>query len=174
MVNFLWRATVITHRYLGVAVGLLVLMWFASGIVMIYVPFPAVSAKDHYRILPSIDWNTCCDFAAQPYQDNDPMRVVQLETIAGEPVLKVQIEGGGGRIGSLAPGSPVINVDESKLSAIALTAAARLIGEGAQAVAAQSIDYDQWTIAGEYGAHRPLFRIAFSDPERTNIYISSS
>ena len=39
MTSFLWRATVITHRYLGVAVGLLMLAWFASGIVMMYVAY---------------------------------------------------------------------------------------------------------------------------------------
>jgi hypothetical protein len=37
MASFLWRALVAVHRYLGVALGLLMLMWFASGIVMMYV-----------------------------------------------------------------------------------------------------------------------------------------
>src|SRR5262245_28149515 len=174
MANFLWRATVITHRYLGVAVGILMLMWFASGIVMIYVPFPAISQKQHFRALPSIDWSTCCDFAAQPYGDNDPIRTAQIETIAGEPILKVQLEGGVGRIGSLAPGAPVIDVDEPKLRAIAIGASSRIIGEGAQGAIAESIDRDQWTVAGEFDAHRPLFRFKFTDPEQTYLYISSS
>jgi len=174
MANFLWRATVIVHRYLGVAVGLLMLMWFASGIVMIYVPFPGVSQKQHFRVLPAIDWSSCCDLAAQPYDDNEPLRVAQLETVAGEPVLKVQLEGQAGRIASLAPGAPVINVDEPKLRAIAIGAASRIVGEGAQGIIVESIDHDQWTVSGEYDAHRPLFRFAFDDPRRTNIYISSS
>ena len=50
MTNILWRATVITHRYLGIAIGLLMVMWFVSGIVMMYVPFPQV--KEAERLLP--------------------------------------------------------------------------------------------------------------------------
>jgi hypothetical protein len=60
MANLLWRATVIVHRYLGVAVGLLMLTWFASGIVMMYVAFPELSQKDRYRVLSPIDWRSCC------------------------------------------------------------------------------------------------------------------
>ena len=37
MASFLWRALVAVHRYLGIAVGLVMLMWFCSGIVMMYV-----------------------------------------------------------------------------------------------------------------------------------------
>jgi hypothetical protein len=40
MASGLWRALVIAHRYLGIAVGVLMLMWFASGMVMMYVGFP--------------------------------------------------------------------------------------------------------------------------------------
>jgi hypothetical protein len=40
MDGILWRTTVILHRYLGIAVGLLMLSWFVSGIVMMYVAFP--------------------------------------------------------------------------------------------------------------------------------------
>jgi hypothetical protein len=35
-----WQALIIAHRYLGGAVGLLMVMWFVSGIVMMYVGFP--------------------------------------------------------------------------------------------------------------------------------------
>ena len=36
----LWLTLVVIHRYLGVALGLLMLLWFVSGIVMMYVPYP--------------------------------------------------------------------------------------------------------------------------------------
>jgi hypothetical protein len=34
MTSILWRTLVIMHRYLRIAVGILMLIWFASGIVM--------------------------------------------------------------------------------------------------------------------------------------------
>jgi hypothetical protein len=60
MASFLWRATVITHRYLGVAVGLLMFVWFFSGIVMMYVNFPSLDRDERIRSLSPIDWRTCC------------------------------------------------------------------------------------------------------------------
>ena len=38
--NLIWQTLVVLHRYLGVAVGLLMVMWFVSGIVMMYVGLP--------------------------------------------------------------------------------------------------------------------------------------
>jgi hypothetical protein len=38
--NALWRTLIVTHRYFGIAVGLLMATWFVSGIVMMYVGFP--------------------------------------------------------------------------------------------------------------------------------------
>jgi hypothetical protein len=40
--NVIWQSMVVLHRYLGVAVGLLMVMWFVSGIVMMYVGLPDV------------------------------------------------------------------------------------------------------------------------------------
>jgi len=45
MAGILWRAMVILHRYLGIAIGLLMAMWFVSGIVMMYVPYSRILDK---------------------------------------------------------------------------------------------------------------------------------
>lgn len=82
------------HRWWGVAFCLLFAMWFASGIVMHFVPFPARSEQP----LPA-------------------------------------------------------GID------------ARAAGE--------AIDYDQWTVAGDYNADRPLRRVARDDAAGTEIYLSS-
>ncbi len=38
------RTILIVHRYLGVAIGLVMTLWCLSGFVMMYRGFPAVSA----------------------------------------------------------------------------------------------------------------------------------
>jgi hypothetical protein len=48
--NLVWQALVVLHRYLGVAVGLLMVMWFVSGIVMMYVGLPSPDIS-HYRCM---------------------------------------------------------------------------------------------------------------------------
>src|SRR5579871_5906991 len=84
------------HRWWGVAFCLLFAMWFASGIVMHFVPFPARREAPLPR------------------------------------------------------------------GAEALRAAAR------------PIDYDQWTVAGEFDSDRPLTRIALNDDAGTEIYVSAT
>ena len=54
MKTFLWRTLVISHRYLGIAVGILMLLWFASGIVMMYVGFPRFTEQDRMSALAPI------------------------------------------------------------------------------------------------------------------------
>jgi hypothetical protein len=63
MASFLWRALVAVHRYLGVAVGLVMLMWFCSGIVMMYVGFPEPSERERISALSPISWAECCRIA---------------------------------------------------------------------------------------------------------------
>jgi hypothetical protein len=60
MRSFLWRSLVVFHRYLGVAVGILMLIWFASGIVLIYVGFPQFSERDRVSELAPMAWPACC------------------------------------------------------------------------------------------------------------------
>ena len=114
MTSFLWRATVITHRYLGVAVGLLMLVWFASGIVMMYVPYPELTDRDRLASLAPIPWEACCLLYSQKFADDDPIRAVQIQTVADEPVLRIRPEGRPGRLSSLGVSGPTLELGERK------------------------------------------------------------
>src|ERR1700722_1666621 len=49
------RILVLLHRWLGVGFCLLFAMWFASGIVMHFVPFPAMTEAARFSALSPID-----------------------------------------------------------------------------------------------------------------------
>ncbi len=83
------------HRWWGVAFCLLFAMWFASGIVMHFVPFPERSER---------------------------------------------------------PATPEINAAGSS---------------------AELIEYDQWTVAGDFDYDRPLLRYDLNDDAGTEVYVSS-
>jgi uncharacterized iron-regulated membrane protein len=174
MKTILWRATVITHRYLGVAVGLLMLVWFLSGIVMMYVPYPELTDRDRLSVLGPIPWQRCCALAAQHVDDDQPIRAVRIQTIADEPVLAIRPEGQPPRLSSLGPSGPSLEIDAEKARAVALGAASRIIGRPAQAIAGELIDRDQWTVGDAGAGNRPLFHYFFDDPRRTELYVSST
>src|ERR1700753_1881526 len=49
------KALVLLHRWLGVGFCLLFAMWFATGIVMHFVPFPSLTEAERFYALLPID-----------------------------------------------------------------------------------------------------------------------
>src|SRR6059036_3654176 len=52
------RSIIFIHRWLGVALCALFLLWFPSGIVMMYWDFPSVTAADRLARSPALDPST--------------------------------------------------------------------------------------------------------------------
>src|SRR5438067_4556931 len=90
MTAIVWRATVTVHRYLGIAVGALMLMWFVSGMVMIYVPYPQISATQHLKSLAAIPLNQCCTPGSIKLTDDEPVLSVQIDMLAGTTVMRIR------------------------------------------------------------------------------------
>jgi uncharacterized iron-regulated membrane protein len=168
--NLVWHTLVVLHRYLGVAVGLLMVMWFVSGIVMMYVGLPSVTDEERARALEPISWQTCCRVPPRLAPDNAQLFGAQVENVAGTPVMRVHPTGRAGFVLDLQQGA-VVRVDTEAAREIALDAAPRIIGHPATLVGAAEIESDQWTL-GRLRRERPLFRFTFDDPEKTNIYVS--
>ena len=49
------RALTLVHRWLGIACAPLFALWFASGIVMHFVPFPALTEAERFAGLGPIE-----------------------------------------------------------------------------------------------------------------------
>jgi PepSY-associated TM region len=172
MKAFLWRTMVVLHRYLGIAVGILMLVWFASGIVMMYVGFPRFTEEDRAGTLAPIPWQACCRVADGLIPDDLQFYRVQIESLLGTPVLRLRRPPRPDALVDLAQGVGVRRINIGDAQAIALDAAARIIGPASLA-AAETIDEDQWTL-GRYQRDRPLHRLTFADPGHSILYVSSS
>ena len=168
--NLVWQTLVVLHRYLGVAVGLLMVMWFVSGIVMMYVGLPHITDEERARTLEPISWQTCCRVPPRLAPDNAQLFGAQVENVAGTPVMRVRPTGRAGFVLDLQQGA-VVRVDAEAARVIALDAAPRIIGRPATLISAAEIESDQWTL-GRLRRERPLFRFTFDDAEKTNIYVS--
>lgn len=150
----------VAHRYLGVAVGLLMLLWFASGVVMLFVRWPEVTPAERTAGLAPIPWARCCDLSAL-----DPAQVVDggsVEALAGRPVLRT-----GGETYDLSTGQVL-----APLSRAAAMQAAQLHAGRAPA-SARLVQRDQWTVTGYFNARRPFWRVEMGDPVRTVIHVSA-
>jgi hypothetical protein len=172
MASVLWRATVVVHRYLGVAIGLLMLAWFISGIVMMYVPFPRISEAERLSIASPIPWQACCRFGEGTLGDNQQVLRAQIENHLGTPALRLRAPGQLDSLVDLAQGVRV-PIDAETARKIALEAAPHILGKPAAIVAEDKQTTDQWTVGG-YFRDRPLYRFDFDDAERTILYVSGN
>jgi hypothetical protein len=156
---------VIGHRYLGVALGGLMLVWCLSGMVMLFSPYPSVAPDERLAHLPRIDWSHCCviDTAAAP---DARVRAATIEQLAGAPVLRLRVEGAPPRIIDLSNGHESPGADQ-----IDALAVAQAWGHPASLT---PVVRDQWTVSGEFNRGRPFWRVRLADPARSDIYVSQS
>jgi hypothetical protein len=168
------RALILAHRYLGIAIGLVMLMWFASGIVMLYVPYPALTEHTRVSALEPIRWQACCGSPSHPFGADQPVERVRVESAAGVLIVRFTVPGELETFASIDSSGRALTLDAAQIRAIAAATARRLGVAGATQPATQeTIVRDQWTVSGEYNRDRPLILFGFDDPQRTHLYISS-
>ena len=168
------RAIILLHRWLGISFCLLFAMWFSTGMVMHFVPFPALTEAERIDGLTPIDPSRPLRSPAAGVDASgikDAMRVRLLQRSDG-PVYVV----------SGASGVAAVRADDGTSAAVKSGALALSIAEGAahrrglnasQAAVVAVADYDQWTVPNGFDRRRPLYRIALNDTEGTEFYVSS-
>src|SRR6266446_9808062 len=91
----LTRSAIFVHRWLGVALCVVFLIWFPSGIGMMYWDFPGVSAGDRLQRMPALDPSKVRLSPEQAYAtiDSGPLPTpVRLNSFDGRPVYRFDDE----------------------------------------------------------------------------------
>jgi hypothetical protein len=168
------KALVLLHRWLGVGFCLLFAMWFASGIVMHFVPFPELTEAARFAGLPAIDVSRVRhgpDEAVVASHVEEARRVRLIQ----RPDGPVYIVGGASKPTAVrADDLSDATVASDQLALAVAQAHARQLGiDAARAIVASVADYDQWSVPNGYDEHRPLYRVALHDPSGFELYVSS-
>jgi hypothetical protein len=169
------RALILVHRWLGIAFCLLFAMWFVSGIVMHFVPFPGLTETERMTGLAPVELSRVVRGPAEAVQAsgiNDAARVRLLQRSDG-PVYVVSGASGVIALHADELGDAGVRSEQQAL-AVAVDHARRRGLDVAQAGVAELIDVDQWTVSGSLDRHRPLYRIALNDVAGTELYVSST
>jgi hypothetical protein len=162
-----WPALAFVHRWLGVAGCLLFLIWFASGIAMIYVRMPELTAAERLGRTPPIAADAIQVAPAQALAMMNRGTALGLEVamLGPRPVYRV-----GGRDPAVIFADTAERLDEVTPAAAAAAAAA-FAGAGARVRDAGLLDTpDQWTL--QLRTHFPLRRLVVDDKAGTELYVS--
>jgi hypothetical protein len=161
---------ILIHRYLGIALGLFFIVWFVSGVGMMYAgAMPTLSPEERLARMPAIDWNrvrlTPADAAERASLKRGGGRVVLL-TVNGRPVYRFT---GGGRTTVTADTGDVVD-DATEADALVIAARFMNLDRAALRHAGVLTEPDQWTIGNR--RQMPLHKILASDAARTELYVS--
>lgn len=167
-------AIVLLHRWLGIAFGLLFAMWFATGIVMHFVPFPSLTEAERFAGLAPVhpvEPRIAVADAVTASGIVDATRARLIQRSDGP----VYIISGPSRVRAVraADGADASVTSSDVASAIARAHAHSRALDGARAEIVAHEDYDQWSVPNGLDRHRPLFRIALGDAARMEVYVSS-
>ena len=164
---------VLLHRWLGIAFCLLFAMWFGTGIVMHFVPFPSLTEAERFGGLAPLAREARISVAdavaASGIADATRARLVQRNGGA------VYVVSGPSRVRAVRAAN---GQDAAVKSADVALAIARDHARDRGLDAARSgvvalRDYDQWSVPNGFDRHRPLFRVALGDAAGTEVYVSS-
>lgn len=163
------------HKWLGVVLALFFLMWFASGVVLYYVPFPNLTQTERLAGLAPLQLpGGCClaapDAAARAGLAAPRLEQARLGMLGTRPVWRLSAAGEGG-----APRWHVIDAVHGKLLAPLDTAQAVQLAEafsGRSALGSEWLERDQWTVPQGLDAHRPLLKVRLDGGDGLELYVS--
>ena len=162
------RLAFLLHRYLGIAVGLLMAVWCLSGLVMMYVSYPALSPSARAAHLAPIRWDRCCKATGDALGNTDTLDRFRVEMLAGRPILDLgDGPAASGRV-DLSNGRELDRVSVVEARTVVATYAGHSTWR-----ALGSVQVDQWTLEGVPPGERPLYRFAVDDAAHTQLYVSS-
>ena len=167
-------ALIVVHRYVGLAFCLVFLIWFASGIVMVYKRMPEFSAAERLQRLPPLEASRIRLSPAQAFEaaglQGSPQRAL-LTSVRGRPVYRFSFDAGSLTVFA-DDGSYVETIESQEAVAIA---AAMFPEHAPTARHEESLTApDQWTITNRFNATGALHRIALGDDAGTHVYVAEA
>jgi hypothetical protein len=164
-----WNALAFAHRWLGIAGGLLFIVWFSSGVAMMYVRMPEVTVDERLARSAAIDPSTIHVTPGDAAQvaGVSSSASVQLTMLGARPVYRFS----GRTPTTVFADRAERHTTPSPEDAIAV-ARTFVPRHAASLRYDQLIDVaDQWTLQSR--ADLPLHRVLVGDDEGTELYVSS-
>lgn len=164
------RLLIFVHRWMGVALCLLFLLWFMSGMVMMYWTYPEVTTRDRLSHAPLLDTSRVKISPEQAYaalETKEAPSEMRLEMFDGRPAYNLDFTGE----------KFTVYADDGQIPdefppEMALRIASAWSGQPSAAAKVEKItEADQWTLAPKFLELRPLLKYTWPDGEA--VYVST-
>jgi PepSY-associated transmembrane protein len=159
------KSVILAHRYLGIALSLLFVVWFASGITMMYAGgMPRLTPDDRLEHLPPVDVAAIRLTPAEAAEKAGTEGAASLLTIMDRPAYRI-----GGTTVFADNGDILEEIDEAAATRIA----SRFTNLPADQIAFVTTvtEPDQWTVGQT--RQMPLYHFEVNDAAHTELYVSA-
>lgn len=164
------RLAILIHRWMGVAFCVLFVLWFISGIVMMYWYFPGVNNAQrlaHAKPLRSSDIRITPEQAMSALTQDAEITGARINMLGDRPVYRITASGQQHLIFA-DTGQQVPLITQEQALRIAANWTGKLPGEARYE--GRQTEEDQWTVYQAFRVFRPMFK--FSWPDGQEIYVS--
>lgn len=166
------RTLVLVHRWIGVVLALFFAMWFASGVVMMYVPYPRLTEAERLASAPPLD------LAAVRVTPADALATADITEWPRRLRLGMHLDRPVYRILPMDGAWITVYADDGTRAAAPSAEDVRRIAARFAGVEAsgevEALVADQWTVTtGFIRPHRPLYKVALGDGAGTELYVST-
>jgi hypothetical protein len=156
------------HRWTGLLVCLFFALWFASGAVMLFEPFPSLPVGERLSHGEQLDAATIAVSPAEALSARPEAESLQVRARDGQPVYILGRDGQSPIVVDARSGGVLDKIDGE---------AAGRIAEKFSGIRLQRVDtnveYDQWIVHEGFDTGRPYHRVAVDDPAGTVLYVSA-
>lgn len=169
-------ALIFIHKWLGISLALLFVMWFLSGIVLYYVPFPNLTQAERRAGLKPLAPATGCCLTAEEAAGRAGVAFTEARlAMTGEetPAWRLLVD-----IGNKgAPQWQSLDARTGARMAPLTSVQAMKVAEtfsGRRALQADGLERDQWTVPQGLDSYRPLFKVSLEGDDGLELYVSST
>lgn len=171
------RLMYLSHHWLGIGICLLMAMWFFSGMVMMYVQYPALTAEERLTGLPFLDAESI-QVSPQTIAQKNPaiaaISQIKLSSITERPAYIIQNQNRLTHIFFADTGEAAKEIElDTLLKTADLYAQRHGLSQSQHASFEKTLDTDQWTVAGYVNNQRPFHLIRLNDSAGTKLYFSA-
>lgn len=155
------------HRWLGVGFCLLLTMWFGTGFVMMYVPFPALAETARLAAAPPLRPGAVSVAPTAAVEGLPVARLRLIQTLGQPRYLATLIDTSVRSIAADGGPAPTL-LDAATAERVAAAFAQRPVR-----ALSDRFDYDQWVVHQRFDAARPFYRVDLDDGAGTELYVSA-
>jgi len=162
------KALVWFHRWLGISLCCLFAMWFVSGAVMVFVPFPELAENDRATSSESINFGRLRISPNAASVAAGGRTIDRLVSLAGGPVYIAKKVGTPDLAISGETGQPLPDVKGDQVAKIAAGFSRTSIK-----TVRGPFDYDQWIVYQGFTHLRPFYKVRIDGADGVDLYVSA-